>query len=115
LEELYESNAAKLPSKWGYWKSDGYFYSGYVARKSDDRYLFEFDDGQSALLSKTDVITQSLAVGDSVQADWEKRGTYYSAVVQSASGRDVRVRYDADGIVEDTDVAQIRVRFVRNQ
>lgn len=96
---------------WGFWKPDGLFYSGHVAKSEGKLRYFQFDDGDAAWLPAEEITHFDLKQDDHVHADWLGRGLYYPATVLSSSGGRIRVKYDEDGAIETTSIRSIRLRL----
>jgi len=96
---------------WGYWAADRFFYAGHPERAEGDRYLFKFDDGESAWLTHAEICRVPIEKGMPVQANWQGRGPFYEAEVVSQDGDRIRLRYD-DGYSETT--TRVRLRLALN-
>lgn len=90
------------------WQKKGTFYAGKITSLNGKNAHISYDDGdqEDTTLNLCKPVA-ALAVGDKVQCNWKKGGTYYPGEITTMNGANIHVSYN-DGDQEDTTVDMCR-------
>lgn len=102
------STGDRVLGRWG--RQGRYWYPGTVTGREGERYLVRFGDGDVARLEASEMVPETLGVGDRIFGNWKGRGIYYPGMIAERSGREVLIHYD-DGDVERTTLSFVRVQM----
>ncbi|MCB2067491.1 MAG: hypothetical protein KDE15_12730 [Erythrobacter sp.] len=93
------------------WNDDPWLYPGVVGARSGVYVTVNFDDGTSQTRHVTELRDFDWREGTPVQCQWTD-GYFYNATVlfMGSNGYTIRVRYDDDGVVQDTNTGHCRTR-----
>jgi hypothetical protein len=87
-----------------------FFYPAVVRDIGEDGVLsVDYDDGDSAHVAPGQVFALDLREGDLVFARWQRGPLYYPARILERHGNTLRVRYEEDGVEEQTAIRYVRV------
>lgn len=93
------------------WQDEPYQYPGVVAARSGVAVTIRFDDGTTETRHVNEIWPFDWVQGTFVQCRWTD-GYFYNATIlyMGSDGYTMRVRYDDDGVVQDTNTGHCRSR-----
>ena len=93
------------------WRNSTNLFPGVVGTVSGDTITIRFDDGTTDTRKVSEVRAFDWAAGTGVECQWTDGG-WYAATIQSLSenGYNMHVRYDDDGVEQDTNTGKCRTR-----
>jgi hypothetical protein len=93
------------------WNDDPYLYPGVVAARNGTSVTVAFDDGTSQTRHVSEMRVFDWQRNTPVQCQWTD-GYFYNATIlyMGSDGATMQVRYDDDGVVQDTSTAYCRTR-----
>ncbi len=93
------------------WRDTKVYYPGTVAARNGDSVTVRFDDGTSETRVATEVRLFDWARGSQIACRWTD-GNWYEATItrMDGNGSTLQVRYDLDGVIEETTTARCRSR-----
>ena len=93
----------RVLGQWG----DGLWYPARVQQVEDKNYHVAFDDGDVAVLRRSQLRDLDWKAGTRLQCNWQNRGRYYPGTIEDMKGETLVFRYD-DGYKETITVSRCR-------
>ena len=93
------------------WRGSTVYYPGVVESRSGTLVTIRFDDGEAETRQANTVLPFDWQPGSRIECLW-RDSNWYRATVRSiaADGFTMQIRYDDDGIVENTNTGRCRTR-----
>lgn len=93
------------------WRNSTMEFPGVVAARDGNSVTIQFDDGDVETRHVSDVRPYDWRPGSRISCRWSD-GNWYNATILSmgGDGYGLRIRYDADGVVENTQTGRCRTR-----
>jgi len=93
------------------WQNSTNLFPGVVATSSGDSVTVRFDDGTTDIRKVSEVRVFDWAKGTGIECQWTDGGWYTATILSLAeNGYTMRVRYDDDGVEQDTNTGKCRTR-----
>lgn len=93
------------------WRGGNFLFPGTVERADDQGIAIAYDDGDRDTRPPADVRPFDWQPGTRIEAIWSGNGQYYAATILRISDSSLAVRFDDDGIEEDTVTARCRMAW----
>lgn len=94
------------------WQSSTMEFPGVVTARSGSAVTIRFDDGDVETRHISEVRLYDWRPGSRISCRWSGDNNWYDATILSmgGDGYGLQVRYDADGVVENTETGRCRTR-----
>jgi len=93
------------------WRNSSNLFPGVVATNSGDSVTIRFDDGTTDTRKVSELRVFDWAKGTGIECQWTDGGWYAATILSLAEdGYTMHVRYDDDGVEQDTNTGKCRTR-----